>query len=60
MAYWAATLGVYAYVELAPGASPSKVLTALDPILDGSVDFKQLGIHIRGSQAERYQPDSFP
>jgi putative ABC transport system permease protein len=54
-AYWAATLGAYGYVELAPGASPSKVLTALDPILDGSVDFKQLGMHIRGSQAEQYE-----
>ncbi len=52
--FWTATLGGYGYVELAPGARPSAVLGALDPILDGSVDFKELGIHARGSVAERY------
>ena len=53
--FWTQTLGAYGYVELAPGASPAAVLTALDPILDGSVDFKRLGVHVRGSQGERYR-----
>lgn len=52
--FWTATLGGYGYVQLAPGASPAAVLAALDPILDGSVDFKELGMHVRGSVAERY------
>ena len=52
--FWTETLGGYGYVQLAPGASPAAVLAALDPILDGSVDFKALGMHVRGSQAERY------
>jgi putative ABC transport system permease protein len=53
--FWTATLGAYGYVELAPGARASAVLAALDPILDGAVDFKDLGMHVRGSQAERFQ-----
>jgi len=52
--FWTETLGGYGYVQLAPGASPAAVLAALDPILDGSVDFKALGMHVRGSRAERY------
>jgi putative ABC transport system permease protein len=52
--FWTATLGAYGYVELAPGAQPSAVLAALAPILDASVDFKDLGMHVRGSQAERF------
>ena len=52
--FWSATLGVYGYVQLAPGARPSAVLRALAPILDSSVDFRDLGFHVRGSQAERY------
>ncbi len=52
--FWAASLGVYGYVQLAPGASRSAVLRALDPILDASVDYKDLGIHVRGSVAQRY------
>jgi len=53
--FWTSTLGAYGYVELVPGASPAAVLAALDPILDGSVDFKGLGMHVRGSQGERYR-----
>jgi putative ABC transport system permease protein len=53
--FWAASLGAYGYVELVPGARPSAVLAALDPILDASVDFKSLGVHVRGSVGERYQ-----
>ncbi|HXR89374.1 MAG TPA: ABC transporter permease [Steroidobacteraceae bacterium] len=53
--FWTSTLGAYGYVELAPGASPAAVLAALDPILDSSVDFKGLGMQVRGSQAERYR-----
>ncbi len=53
--FWEATLGAYGYVELAPGARPAAVLAALDPILDGSVDFKDLGMRVRGSQAERFR-----
>lgn len=53
--FWGPTLGGYGYVELAPKASPSAVLAALDPILDGSVDYKDLGIHVRGSQVQRYR-----
>ena len=52
--FWTSTLGAYGYVELAPGASPAAVLAALDPIVDGSADFKRLGIHVRGSQVERF------
>ena len=53
--FWSPTLGGYGYVELAPGASPAAVLTALDPILDASVDFEDLGIHVRGSKAVHYR-----
>jgi putative ABC transport system permease protein len=52
---WTAPLGGYGYVQLAPGAQPSAVLKALDPMLDASVDFKDLGIQVRGSRAERYR-----
>jgi putative ABC transport system permease protein len=52
--FWGAPLGVYAYVELAPGASRSRILAALDPLLDASVDLKDLGVHVPGSVAERY------
>ena len=52
--FWDAPLGAYGYVELAPGANPSRVLAALDPILDASVDLKDLGMHVRGSVAQRY------
>lgn len=53
--FWEATLGAYGYVQLAPGAQPAAVLAALNPILDASVDFKDLGMHVRGSQAERFR-----
>lgn len=53
--FWTSTLGAYGYVELAPTARPAAVLKALDPILDGSVDFKGLGVHVRGSHGERYR-----
>jgi len=53
--FWTATLGAYGYVELAPGARPAAVLAALEPILDASVDFQDLGMHVRGSKAERYR-----
>jgi putative ABC transport system permease protein len=53
--FWSASLGAYGYVELAPGARPASVLAALDPILDASVDYKSLGIQVRGSQAQRYR-----
>jgi putative ABC transport system permease protein len=46
-------------VELAPGAAPSAVLAALEPMLDSSVDYKDLGIQVRGSQAERYRLTPF-
>lgn len=52
---WSASLEAYGYVELAPDARPSAVLAALDPILDASVDYKDLGIQARGSQAQRYR-----
>jgi putative ABC transport system permease protein len=53
--FWTASLGAYGYVELAPQARPSAVLAALHPILDASVDYKDLGMHVRGSQAQRYR-----
>jgi putative ABC transport system permease protein len=53
--FWSASLGAYGYVELAPGARPSAVLAALDPILDASVDYKDLGMQVRGSQAQSYR-----
>jgi putative ABC transport system permease protein len=53
--FWSASLGGYGYVELAPGASPSSVLAALDPILDASVEYKDLGMQVRGSRAQRYR-----
>jgi putative ABC transport system permease protein len=53
--FWTATLGGYGYVKLAPGASRAAVLRALDPILDASVDFKELGMKVRGSRAQRYR-----
>jgi putative ABC transport system permease protein len=52
--FWTATLGTYGYVELFPGARPAAVLAALKPILDASVDFKDLGLKARGSRAEHY------
>ncbi|HEY7887188.1 MAG TPA: ABC transporter permease [Steroidobacteraceae bacterium] len=52
--FWSAPLDDHGYVELAPGASPSRVLAALDPILDASVDLKDLGMHVRGSVAQKY------
>lgn len=52
--FWSAPLGAYGYVALAPAASPSAVLAALTPILDSSVNFQGIGVHVRGSQAERY------
>ncbi|HEV2271980.1 MAG TPA: ABC transporter permease [Steroidobacteraceae bacterium] len=55
LGFWAPTLGGYGYVQLASGASPSAVLAALDPILDASVKYTDLGIHVRGSQAQRYR-----
>lgn len=53
--FWTSTLGTYGYVQLAPGARPSAILSALGPILDASVDFSGLGVKVRGSQAERYR-----
>jgi putative ABC transport system permease protein len=53
--WWTSTLGAYAYVELASGARPSAILSALGPILDASVDFSGLGVKVRGSQAETYR-----
>ena len=58
-AQWTATFGGYGYVELAPGAKPSAVLAALDPMLDASVNYEDLGHKVRGSQAERYQLTPF-
>jgi putative ABC transport system permease protein len=52
--FWTSTLGAYGYVELAPGASPAAVLAAIDPIVDSQADFSRLGIHVRGSQVERF------
>ena len=51
---WTAGDGDYAYVELQPGARPSAVLRALDPILDRSIDLSQAGVRVTGSQLERY------
>jgi putative ABC transport system permease protein len=52
--FWTSTLGTYGYVQLAPGARPSAILSALGPILDASVDYSGLGEQVRGSQAQRY------
>ena len=52
---WTAGDGDYAYVELQPGARPSAVLRALDPILDRSIDLSQAGVRVTGSQLERYE-----
>ncbi len=53
--FWSASLGAYGYVVLAPGARPSAVLASLNPILDASVDYKDLGMQVRGSQAQSYR-----
>jgi putative ABC transport system permease protein len=51
---WMAGDGDYGYVELQPGARPSVVLHALQPILDRSIDLRGSGLRVTGSQVERY------
>jgi putative ABC transport system permease protein len=56
---WTAGDGDYGYVELQPGARPAAVLRALNPILDRSIDLRQTGLRVTGSQVERYELTPF-
>jgi len=56
---WMAGDNDYGYVELQPGARPSAVLRALQPILDRSIDLSKSGLRVTGSQVERYRLTPF-
>jgi putative ABC transport system permease protein len=56
---WMATDGTYGYVELAAGADPTAVLTALTPILDRSVNLRKYGLNMDASQIEQFHLTPF-
>jgi putative ABC transport system permease protein len=56
---WMATDGDYGYVELAPGARPAAVLTALKSILDRAVDLRKYGVNMAASDFEQFNLTPF-
>ncbi|MFZ0497823.1 MAG: ABC transporter permease [Steroidobacteraceae bacterium] len=59
MGDWTATDGDYGYVELAPGARPAAVLTALKSILDRTVDLRKHGVNMAASDLEQFNLTPF-
>lgn len=56
---WTATDGNYGYVQLARGAHPAAVLTALKSILDRNIDLRKGGLTLAGSDLEEFHLTPF-
>lgn len=56
---WMGTDGDYGYLELAPGADPAAVLTALRSILDRTIDLRKHGLTMEASDLEEFHLTAF-